>query len=67
MITFPNTQYKKFNHANASLRWGQAFYNFMKLHKVTNPQDKEFCDRIYNEADDNRARMMVISRLDLQN
>lgn len=29
-----------------NLRVGQAFHNFMELHKCT--QDKEWCDRLWN-------------------
>lgn len=66
MITFQKSKVDSFVHKNKSLRWGQAFHHFMKLEKVTNPQDKEFCDRIYN-ADDEKAKQMVMSRLDKNN
>ena len=45
---------------------GQAFFGYMKLEKVTNQQDKEFCDRLYN-ATDEKAKAMVASRLDRSN
>lgn len=63
MITFAKSKVDAFQHHNKHLRWGQAFYGFMKLSKVTNPQDKEFCDRLYNATDD-KAKAMVQSRLD---
>lgn len=63
MITFQKSRVDEFRHTNKSLRWGQAFYSYMKLHKVTYPQDKEFCDRLYN-ASDEVAKQMVASRLD---
>ena len=63
MITFPISQVSKFVHKNKSLRYGQAFHQHMKLHKISNPQDKEFCDRLYN-ATDEKAKAMIISRTD---
>lgn len=63
MITFPKTRVNAFQHRNKALRYGQAFHQFMKLDKVTNPQDKEFCDRLYN-APDEKAKQMILSRLD---
>jgi hypothetical protein len=56
---------EKFSHRNKSLRWGQAFYEHMKLHKVTG-QDKPFCDKLYN-ATDEIAKAMVASRTDKNN
>lgn len=63
MIMFAKTRVDKFVHKNKSLRYGQDFYNYMKLHKVANAQDKEFCDRLYN-ANDEVAKAMIISRTD---
>lgn len=64
MIMFPISQVVRFKYKHKSLRYGQAFHNFMKLHKVTNPQDKEFCDRLWNERNDEKAKAMIISRTD---
>lgn len=63
MLMFSESEVKRFRHQNKSLRWGQAFYNFMKLHKVQEPQDKEFCERLYN-ASEEKAKAMVASRTD---
>ena len=63
MLTFSKSVTDKFVHQNKALRWGQAFYKFMKLDKVKDPQDKEFCDRLFN-ADDAKAKAMVLSRTD---
>jgi hypothetical protein len=63
MLMFPKTQVAKFAHTNKALRWGQAFHRFMKLEKISNPQDKEFCDRLYQAADE-KAKAMVQSRTD---
>ena len=60
---FAKSSVDKFKHQNKALRWGQAFYKFMKLDKVKNIQDKEFCDRLFN-ADDDKAKAMVASRTD---
>jgi hypothetical protein len=60
---FSNSEVRRFKHTNKSLRYGQAFYNFMKLHKVSDQQDKEFCERLYN-ADDEKAKTMIRSRTD---
>lgn len=63
MLTFSASEVKRFVHNNKAKRWGQAFYNHMKLEKVTG-QDKGFCDRIYNESDEAKAKNMVASRTD---
>lgn len=66
MIMFPKTQVDKFRHMNKAITWAQAFCLQMKLDKVTNPQDKEFCDRLRN-ADEVKAKAMVASRTDKNN
>lgn len=63
MITFQKSRLDAFRHNNSQKRWGQAFYDFMKLSKVKNQADKDFCDRLYNASDD-KAKAMVQSRLD---
>ena len=63
MITFAKSQVDKFVHRNKVLRYGQAFHRQFKLDKVTNQQDKEFCDRLW-EADEEKAKAMIASRLD---
>ena len=63
MITFAKTAVDKFVHRNKVLRYGQAFHRQFKLDKVTNQQDKEFCDRLWN-ASDEKAKAMIQSRLD---
>ena len=64
MLTFSKSEVAKFRHNNKALRWGQAFHQYFKLEKVTHPQDKEFCDRLYNEANEQRAKAMVQGRTD---
>lgn len=59
LLTFPKSTFDQFRHTN-NLRWGQAFYGFMRLDKCT--QDKVFADRLYS-ASDEVAKAMVILRL----
>ena len=65
MLMFSKSEVSRFVHTNKALRWGQAFYNAFKLHKVSGAQDKEFCDRLYNEKDDSRAKAFVQGRTDM--
>ena len=64
MMRFTKSEVAAFRHNNKALRWGQAFYNHFKLHKVQNAQDKAFCDRLWNEPDEARAKAMVQGRTD---
>lgn len=66
MIMFQKSRVDAFRHLNKSLRWGQAFHGYMKLEKITDIQDKAFCDRLYY-ADNEKAKAMVRSRLDKEN
>lgn len=66
MITFSKSEVDRFVHRNKMLRYGQAFHCQFKLDKVTNPQDKEFCDRLW-AADDDKAKAMIASRIDHSN
>lgn len=63
MIKFPKSRVDRFRHTNAHKRWGQAFYDWMRLDKVRDAVDKAYCDRIYT-ATDAEARQLVASRLD---
>lgn len=40
------------------MRLGQAFHTHFKLEKITNEEDKIFCDRLY-EMDGDEARKMI--------
>ena len=62
MVMFPKSVVDRFKH----LSQGQAFHGHMKLEKVEHPQDKEFCDHLYN-ADEAKAKATVMSRLDRKN
>lgn len=63
-LVFSKSQVETFRHNNnKSLRWGQAFHQHFKLEKVTG-LDKGFCDRLYNEPNDQRAKALVQGRTD---
>lgn len=62
-IRFSKSEVDRFTHTNPHLRYGQAFHQYMKLEKVTG-SDKQFCDRLYNESDENVAKKMIESRTD---
>jgi hypothetical protein len=62
-LTFSNSVIQDFRHDSKTLRYGQAFYQWVKLEKVVNEIDKCFCDRLYN-ADDDTAKNMIKSRTD---
>ncbi len=64
MLTFPRSRVDGFKHTNKHLRWGQAFYQYMQLHKCQ--QDYMFCQRLYN-APDEVAQAMVKERIDENN
>ena len=62
-ITIPRSRYNQFQRVPNAQRWGQQFYEFMELHKVTDPDNKIWCDLLYN-ASDRTARQMVLASLD---
>jgi hypothetical protein len=51
----------------SSYRLGQAFHNFAHLNKVTNSDDKEWCDKLWNESDTEKSLDMLYSRMDYKN
>lgn len=70
MLTIPFTQYQDFcrdwnkNPATRkNLRFGQAFYNFAELHKMT---QTPFLDTLYN-APMNIAEKMLLDIVDYAN
>lgn len=62
-LTFSHSQWKKFRHDNKLLRYGQQFYQHFKLEKITNPEDRVWCNRLYR-ASDEVAKAMVKERID---
>lgn len=65
-LTIPESRLKAFRKAEDDQRWGQAFYDYMELHKITEPVNKAWCDKLYC-AGFIDARKMVHSVLDRNN
>ena len=63
MLQFKQSEVDAFQHTNKALRWGQAFHQHMKLSKITGP-DKDFCDNLRNQTDDEKAKHLVRSRIE---
>lgn len=59
-VFIPHSQVIEFNKNPVAkgLRWGQAFYDYMKMDKVTNPDYRAWADKLYN-ASDKEAKVMV--------
>jgi hypothetical protein len=71
MIMFPRSLILKFYKQNptwkeSGLRLGQAFHTWAELNKITNAEDKAFCDALYNAKSD-VASHMLIARTDWRN
>ena len=64
MLTFSATVVSQFKHSNPHLRYGQAFHSYMKLDRVTGA-DLDFCDKLYQEPNEELAKAMIFSRTDL--
>lgn len=66
-LSIPNSRVQEFfsKPHNTGLRLGQAFHSFMKLDKCI--ADQQFCDKLYNEPDDAKAREIINSITDYQN
>ena len=66
-MTVPASTYYRFVYDKAlGTRWGQQFYDYMGLHKITNPFDKAWCDGMY-QAGAPVGRQMVLAALDHNN
>lgn len=66
-ISIPMSRYRAFTKDRTDARrWGQQFYDFMKLEKVTDPDNKVWCDALYN-AKEHVARQMVLASIDHNN
>lgn len=66
-MTIPKSRFNQFQYKRElGTRWGQQFYEFMELHKVTDPFDKLWCDKLY-EANHILGRQMVLIALDHNN
>lgn len=71
MLTIPRSRVVQFYRDNpewmaTGQRFGQVFYHDLQLEKVTNDEDKTWCDALYN-ADSIAAQKMVIDRTDWEN
>jgi len=64
-ITIPLSRLAGFRH-NPTQRYGQAIYDHLQLNKVQNPDQKAWCDKLYN-AENQTARRMVLEATDLLN
>ena len=63
-IVIPLSRWKQFGRIPANgQRMGQQFYDFMELHKITNADDRVWCDGLYN-ASDKAARQMILASVD---
>ena len=65
MLTFPWSRVSQFKKVHRELRYGQEFHQFMELNKCE--QDREFCDKLYNEVSFIDAIKMIESRIDWEN
>lgn len=66
-MVIPASAYYRFVYDKTlGTRWGQQFYEYMGLHKITNPFDKVWCDKMY-EVGTHMGRQMVLSSLDQNN
>lgn len=71
MVTIPATQLRLFQQTvwpvvKDKQRVGQAFYDHMKLEKLTDPEDIAWADRLYSASDDSSAKL-ILDRLDWDN
>ena len=65
-ITFPFSRVAGFVPKPNGQRWGQQFHEYMGLEKITNPTDKDVCDKIYNLPRDEAERIVNL-RIDYMN
>lgn len=64
-LTFTPEDLMNFHHTNPHLRWGQAFHQKLSLEKrELSESDRAYCDALYQEPDTNKAKTMVIDRLE---
>lgn len=74
MMTFPRSRVVAFYQERGlkspqerkALRLGQAFFAFMELHKVTEPDSKVLADNLHS-ADDKHAVLLITSNIDWSN
>lgn len=72
MLTYSATTVKEFKKellttdAYTEQRIGQAFFNYMEMHKVTSPENQGFLAKLY-EADGREAWKLIDSHTDWAN
>lgn len=67
MIAIPVSRWRGFHHTRADgRRLGQHFHDYMELEKVTDKNQRAWCDQLYN-ANDVIARQMIMVNLDHNN
>lgn len=68
-VIFPGSKVTQFmaEKHHPALRRGQAFYNYMDLHKITSRENKVWCDKLHAERDKVVADRMIFSRTDWEN
>lgn len=66
-ISIPKSTFHRFTFDDTlGTRYGQQFYDYMGLEKITDPFNKLWCDQIYN-ASHHIARQMILTALDHDN
>lgn len=48
----------KHNPKHVTVNLGQAFHRYFKLDKITNEEDKNFCDRLYEMGDEEAQKVI---------
>lgn len=65
-LEIPAWRFKEFSKIrsehNDGRRWGQQFYDYMELDKITSPANLQWANRLY-QTDGNEAREMVRARV----
>jgi hypothetical protein len=67
-LVFPKSRVDAFRHdVKSGLRWGQAFYDYMKLERIQQPDNQDFCDMLQAMRSDEDAKLMVAKYTDPNN
>lgn len=67
MISIPLSRYREFKYDRSKgTRWGQQFYEYMELQKITSHIAKVWCDKLYEQTS-NTGRKMVLAVIDHNN
>lgn len=63
-VVIPHSLFQRFTRTNKHLRWGQEFYGFAKLEKLSSPENVAWANKLYNEPDEVLAKNMVLAKVD---